>query len=63
LPATFALFPVLSREYAHTQLRWFYLVSTFDSDHVRKNTRLFMPAQLQCSHSGVWEPGNGATRN
>ena len=28
LPATFALFYVLSLGYAHAQLRWFYLVST-----------------------------------
>ena len=25
-----------------------------------KNTRLSTPAQLQCSHSGAWEPGNEA---
>ena len=28
--------------------------------HVTKNTRLFMPAQLQCSHSRAWGPGNEA---
>jgi len=26
--------------------------------HVTKNTRLSTPAQLQCSRSGAWEPGN-----
>ena len=54
---------VLSCGYAHTQLRWFYLGSTFGASHVRKNTRLSMPVQLQCSHSGVWEPGNEANQN
>ena len=61
LPATFALFSVLSLGYAHAHSRSAYLVSTFDSAHVRKNTSLSTPAQLQCSHSGVWEPGNKAT--
>ena len=50
----------MSRGYAHTQLRWFYLVSTSGAFHVRKNTRLSTPAQLHCSHSGAWEPGNEA---
>ena len=61
-PATFALFPVLRRGYAHVQLRWFYmyLLSTFDGAHVRKNTRLSTPAQLQCSRSGAWEHENEA---
>ena len=36
-------------------------MSTFGAAHVRKNTRLSTPAQLQCSHSGVWEPGNKAS--
>ena len=60
LPATFALFPVLSRGYAHTQLSSFYLLSTFGAFHVTKNTRLSTPAQLQCSRSQGWEPGNEA---
>ena len=58
--ATFALFPFLSRGYAHTQLRSFYPLSTFQAAHVTKNTRLSTPAQLQCSRSGAWEPGNEA---
>ena len=60
LPATFALFPVLSLGYAHTQLSSLYLLSTFTASHVRKNTRFSTPAQLQCSRSGAWEPGNEA---
>ena len=28
---------------------------------MRKNTRLSMPAQLQCLRSRVWDPGNEAT--
>ena len=60
LLATFALFPVMSLRYAHAQLRWFYRMSTFGAAHVRKNTRLYMPAQLQCSCFGVWDPGNKA---
>ena len=63
LPATFALFPVLSRGYAHAQLSSFYLLSTFGAFHVTKNTRLSTPAQLQCSRSGAWEPGNEANQN
>ena len=61
LPATFAFFPVLSRGYAHAQLTPLYLLSTFGAFHVTKNTRLSTPAQLQCSHSGAWEPGNEAS--
>ena len=60
LPATFALFPVLSRGYAHAQLSPLYLLSTFGAFHVTKNTRLSTPAQLQCSCSRAWEPGNEA---
>jgi len=37
-----------------------YLLSTFGTFHVTKNTRLSTPAQLQCSRSGAWEPGNEA---
>ena len=58
LPATFALFPVLSLGYAHAQLRSFYPLSTFNDFLGTKNTRLSMPAQLQCS--GLWDPGNEA---
>ena len=47
--------------YAHAQLSSLYLLSTFGTSHVRKNTRLSTPAQLQCSRSGAWEPGNEAT--
>ena len=57
-PATFAIFPVLSLGYAHTQSRSFYPHSTVEAAHIRKSTRLSTPAQLQCSHSGTWEPGN-----
>ena len=42
------------------QLRSFYLRSTFDGAHVRKNTRLSLPAQLQCSRSRAEEPGSEA---
>jgi len=45
--------------YAHVQLKSFY---PFGGAHVRKNTRLSMPAQVQCSCSRVWEPGNEATK-
>ena len=38
--ATFAPFPILGLRYAHAQLR------SFGASHVRKNTRLSMPAQL-----------------
>ena len=38
-------------------------MSTFDSAHVRKNTRVFMPVQLQCSRSRLWEPGNEANND
>ena len=62
LPVTFALFPVLCRGYTHAQLSSLYPLSSFTASHVRKNTRLSTPAQLQCSHSGVWEPGNKAIR-
>ena len=58
--ATFALFPFLSRRYAHAQLSSFYPLSTFQAAHMTKNTRLSTPAQLQCSHSRAWEPGNEA---
>ena len=40
------------------QLNSFYLRSTFDGAHVRKNTRLSLPAQLQCLCSGAEEPGS-----
>ena len=60
-PAIFALFPVLSRGYAHTKLSPLYLLSTFGAFHVTKSTRLSTPAQLQCSRSRAWEPGNEAT--
>ena len=36
LPATFALFSVLSHGYAHAQLSSFYPLSTFDGGHMRK---------------------------
>ena len=29
--------------------------------HMRKNTRLSLPAQFQCSYSGAGEPGNRCT--
>ena len=34
-----------------------------EAAHVRKNTRLSTPAQLQCLHSEVGEPGNEVTTN
>ena len=37
-----------------------YPLSTLDGAHVRKHTRLSTPAQLQCSCSRAWEPGNEA---
>ena len=45
----------------HAQLRSLYPPSTFGAFHMTKNTRLSMSAQLQCSRSGAWEPGNEAT--
>ena len=45
LPSLFSLFWVLG--YAHAQLRSFYLRSTFEGSHVRKNTRLSLRVQLQ----------------
>ena len=36
------------------------IASIFCTFHVTKNTRLSTPAQLQCSHSRAWEPGNKA---
>ena len=38
----------------------FYPLSTFGGAHMTKNTRLLVPAQLQCLCSGAWEPGNEA---
>ena len=35
-------------------------MSIFCAFHVTKNTRLSTPAQLQCSRSRVWVPGNEA---
>ena len=58
LPLLFSLFWVF--EYAHTQLRSFYPLSTLDAAHRRKNIRLSPTAQLQCSRSGAgeaWERG------
>ena len=45
--------------YTETQIDWESLVclSTFDGTHMRRNTRLSPPAQLQCWHSGAGEPG------
>ena len=52
LSATFALFPVLSlRTPTHN-----YVLSTSSLP-----LPLSTPAQLQCLHSGVWEPGNEAS--
>ena len=33
-------------------------LSSFTTSHVRKNTRLSLPTQLQYSHSRAWQPGN-----
>ena len=60
-PLPLLIFMFWTFGYAHTQLRSFYPLSTFDGSHVRKSTRLSTPAQLQCLHSRVWEPGNEAT--
>ena len=62
-PATFALFSVVRLRYAHAQLSSLYLLSTFGAFHMTKNTRLSTPAQLQCSRSGAWEPGNEASQH
>ena len=52
-------FPVLSlRVRPRTIKVSLYPLSTFTAFHVTKTTRLSMPAHLQCSHSGAWEPGN-----
>ena len=48
----------LSHRYAHARLSSFYPLSTFTASHVRK---IPGSAQLQCSRSGPWEPGNEAT--
>ena len=45
----------------HARLRSLYPLSTFDAAHMRKNTRLSTPAQLQCLCSEVGEPGNKAS--
>ena len=52
--------PSLFFLYAHGQLRSLYPLSAFDTAHVRENTRLSPPAQVQCLRSGAWEPGNAA---
>ena len=58
-PSPFLLFWVSG--YAHTQLGSSYPLSTFDA-HAMKNKikyqALSLPAQLQCSCSETWEPGN-----
>ena len=36
---------------------YFWWYSPFDGAHMRRNTRLSPPAQLQCWHSGAGEPG------
>ena len=48
-PTTFPLSAVLSP------------IPILDVSHVRKDTRLSPPAQLQRLRSGEWEPGNEAT--
>ena len=60
LPAIFALFPVLSLWVCPCTMKASLPLSTFDGAYVRKNTRLSPPAQLNCSHSRVGEPGNEA---
>ena len=60
LPTTFAPFHVLSLWVCPDSIKVFappfYL---WRCSREKKNTRLSMPAQLQCSRSGVWEPGPG----
>ena len=60
LSTTFALFPVLSLWVCPRTMNASLPLSTFDGAYVRKNTRLFPPAQLNCSHSRAGEPGNKA---
>ena len=48
LPSLFLLFRIFG--YAVAQLKSFYPFSTFDGAHMRINTRLSPPIQVQCSH-------------
>ena len=54
------LFSVLSLWVHPHTVKVSLLPSTLDAFHMTKNTRLSTPAQLQCSRSGAWEPGNEA---
>ena len=61
LPDTFTLFPVLSFQVRLCMIK-VSLPSLYpDAAHVRKNTRLSLPAQLQCLCSGAEEWSNKAT--
>ena len=63
LPATTTPFPVLCHGYAHPQLQCIVSLplAIFGTFHMRKNTRLSKPAQLQCLRSSAWEAGNEAS--
>ena len=60
LSATFVPFSFLSLIRPHTIKVASTSRLSFSASHVTKNTRLSMPAQLQCSCSRAWEPGNEA---
>ena len=53
--------PLSTLDGAHVRRKVFLPLSTLDGAHMRRNTRLLPPAQHQCSHSGVREPGNEAS--
>ena len=58
-PLPLLIFKFWKFGYAHTQLRPLYSFSTFNAFHM-KAVPGSTPVQLQCLHSGVWEPGNEA---
>ena len=62
LPSLLFLFWTLG--YAHLWIRSFYTVSPFylDVAHVRIDTRLSLPAQPQCFHSGAGKLWNEASQ-
>ena len=60
LPTTFVPLLVLSLIRPRTIKVASTSCLSFTTSHVWKNTRLYMPAQLQCLCSRAWEPGNEA---
>ena len=62
LPATFTPFPVLSLWVCPRTIKVSLPPLYLQQFSHGKNTRLSPPAQLQCLYSGVWEPGNEATK-